>query len=95
MAAQNLVNNNPGAWYEVRASELRAIAGTVETTYPSAADTLRGIANGLVTNRPKQAEQQQRGPDTKTGVIGFAVFVLCFCAVIVMLTIKLGVVLFN
>lgn len=35
------------------------------------------------------------GPATPAGQVGFGVLVLCFCAALIMLTIKLGMVLFN
>jgi hypothetical protein len=35
------------------------------------------------------------GPATPAGNAGFTVFILCFCAALIMLTIKLGMVLFG
>lgn len=41
------------------------------------------------------SDSSRIGPATTAGKTGFSVFILCFCAALIMLTIKLGLVLFG
>ena len=86
---------SPDTWLDVRADELNAIAGTVEKMYPSASDALRGIAGNLRQHRPSIMDEAADKEPTMTARIAMLVFAFCLIALMVMGTVKVGMVLFG